>query len=124
MRDPRVWAAVAEDGVRPEQFQHQPGATYFELHGAGFVMFRRITVGMQEIHVAMLKGARGVEAFVRACLAEMRARGARKFLAPIGDWNLAALRLARRCGFQEEGRIAAAYRRGGVPRDMIMMGGS
>jgi hypothetical protein len=122
MRDPRVWKWVAEDGIVPEQFQHRSSETYFQFRNLGFVMFRRPTMTMAEIHVCMLKGARGIEPFIFECMEMMRAKGVRKFLAPIGDWNVAALRLARRCGYKEEGRITAAYVRDGKPRAMVMMG--
>lgn len=79
-------------------------------------------MNMQEVHIAMKKGATGVHVFTERALDEMRRRGARKFLAPIGDWNKAALRLARQCGFVEEGRVSGAWTRNGVPHAMVLMG--
>ncbi|GAA4321761.1 hypothetical protein GCM10023144_01220 [Pigmentiphaga soli] len=123
MRDPRVWRWVAEDGVSPGDVRYQPTATYFQFQDKGFVMFRRVTQRMREIHVATRRGDATLVSFIHECLDEMRHRGAAKFIAPIGDWNVAALRLARRCGFVEEGRITGAYVRDGEPRALIMMGG-
>jgi hypothetical protein len=122
MRDPRVWEWVCEDGVRPEQFDYRHGDVYFRHADFGFITFRRTTMNMQEVHIAMKKGATGVHVFTERALDEMRRRGARKFLAPIGDWNKAALRLARQCGFVEEGRVSGAWTRNGVPHAMVLMG--
>lgn len=123
MRDPRVWRWVCEDGIRPEQFSWTSSATFFQFEDKGFIMFRRITQRMAEFHIAMLEGARGFDVFIANCLAEMRSRGVRKFIAPIGEWNVAAIRLARRWGWKQEGRIEGAYMRNGMPRAMIFMGG-
>jgi len=77
---------------------------------------------MYEVHICMLKGAKGVDSFFLDSLEKMRQKGARKFIGPIGDWNRPALKLAKRCGFTEEGRISKAYQRDGIDRSMIMMG--
>ncbi|MEK7945721.1 hypothetical protein WKR98_13270 [Pigmentiphaga sp. YJ18] len=122
MRDPRVWHWVAEDGVSPESYICSPRAVCFAHQGRGFAMFKNCTRTMYEIHVAMLKGTTNVQPWVMECIAEMRRRGAKKFAAPIAEWNRAALRLARSCGFIEEGRISAALIRNGRPHALIFMG--
>jgi L-amino acid N-acyltransferase YncA len=86
-------------------------------------MFRNITPCLYEIHIAMLRGARDVKAFVITCLDEMKKRGASKFIGLIGDWNKPAIRLAKHCGFKEHGKIDHAYMRDGQYRDMVIMGG-
>lgn len=123
MHDDRVWQWVREDGIEKHQFGYSPNAKYFLLNDHGFVMFRKATQKMYEIHVCMLKGARNVKPFVMECLQKMRDIGVTKFIAPIGEWNKAAIRLAKSCGFVEEGRITGAHYRNGVPYAMIIMGG-
>lgn len=121
MRDPRVWRAVAEDGIDCEAFQPDPIAHYFQ-HEKGFLMFRQVSTCMYEIHIAMLKGARDVDAFVVESMQAMRDMGATKFLATISEWNKAAIAIALRNGFKHEGRVEAAYRRDGKLYAMILMG--
>ncbi|MFU2050969.1 GNAT family N-acetyltransferase [Bordetella hinzii] len=122
MRHPRVWGAVREDGISPLDFSYQEGALYFQLGSFGFVLIRPVTRTMSEIHVATARGGRWVKEAVMACIAEVAQRGIRKLMAPIGDWNKAAIRLAVACGFSEEGRVSGAYVRNGVPRAMVLMG--
>lgn len=121
MRNDRVWKWVRVDGVNRENFGHQAGEIYF-CNEHGFVMFRPSTPTMYEVHICMLKGAKGVDSFLLDCLEKMRQKGVRKFLGTIGDWNVPALKLALRCGFKEEGRISKAYQRDGLDRSMVMMG--
>lgn len=123
MRDDRVWKWVCEDGIEKHQYGFSPTAKYFIMEGHGFVMFRRATQKMYEVHVCMLKGAQNVKPFVMGCLEKMRRNGVTKFIAPMGEWNKAAIRLAKSCGFVEEGRITNAHYRDGVPYAMIIMGG-
>ena len=105
MRDARVWECVREDGFSPDEIGYRPSETYFQFQDKGFVMFRSPARGVEEIHIALLRGARDVEPFIGECLREMRSRGAERFIAPIPAWNRAAIRLAKRCGFVEFNRL-------------------
>ncbi|MDR5802131.1 hypothetical protein [Caballeronia sp. LZ001] len=100
MRDPRVWRAVAEDGIDRDTFQPDPSAHYFQ-HAKGFLMFRQVSTCMYEIHIAMLRGARDVDRFVAESMQAMRDRGAEKFLATIPEWNRASIAIARTDWLQE-----------------------
>jgi len=122
MRDDRVWKWVCVDGIRKDQFQYQEQATYF-VNDYGFVMFRQAYPTTWEVHVCMLKGAKDVDDFVMNCLKKMRQNGCKKFIAPIGQWNRPALKLARRCGFVKEGELSNVWFRDGKPQSMIIMGG-
>lgn len=121
MRDARVWECVREDGFSPDEIGYRPDETYFQFQDKGFVMFRSPAKGVDEIHVAMLRGARGLEPFIGECLRERCARGTRRFIAPIPEWNRAAVRLAKRCGFMEFKRIDARCIRDGRTWLVILM---
>jgi RimJ/RimL family protein N-acetyltransferase len=121
MRDDRVFNAVRIDGISKEQLGYKKNEIYF-ANEHGFVMFRDLTPTTKEVHIAMLKGAKNVDSFVYECLEKMRKQGATKFIGTIGEWNKAALKLAKRCGFCEEGRISNAFLRDGQYYAMVMMG--
>ena len=121
MRDDRVWNAVRIDGISKEQLGYRENEIYF-ANEYGFVMFRDLTPTTKEVHIAMLKGAKNVDSFFQECLEKMRKRGATKFVGTIGEWNKPALKLAKRCGFCEEGRISNAFLRDGQYHAMVMMG--
>jgi len=121
MRDPRVWECVRQDGFTPDEVGYRPRETYFQFHDRGFVMFRSPARGVQEIHIALLRGARNVEPFIGECLQEMRARGTARFIAPIPAWNRAAIRLAKRCGFVEFRRLENRFIRDGRMYAGILM---
>lgn len=120
MQDERVWKWVRIDGVPKESFVYQP-ATYF-TNEHGFLMFRDVSPVMKEVHICMKKGAKDVDGFVMDVLEKMRQKGVKKFLGTIGEWNTPALKLAKRCGFIEEGRVSKAYQRDGQFKSMILMG--
>ena len=120
MRNDRVWDSVRVDGVTKEQFGYCESSEYF-VNKHGFVMFRTVTPSMMELHVCMLK-CKNTKEFVEECMEKMRNKGTNKFLAPIGDWNKSALKLGKRLGLIEEGRIANAYIRDGKFHSMILMG--
>jgi hypothetical protein len=122
MRDPRVWRSVAEDGLDPQTVTADTSAHYFQHGERGFLMFRQISTCMFEIHIAMLKGARDVDSFVKESMQAMREMGAVKFLATLPEWNRAGIAIAQRNGFKHEGRVDAAYRRDGKLHAMILMG--
>lgn len=112
MRHPRVWEWVREDGLDSIDFSFNPQYTYFAYQDKGFVMYRHVRDGIYDVHAAILRGGRGIVSFGLETLEEMRKRGANKFIAPISDWNKAALRYARACGFTEFGRLRNALRDG------------
>jgi hypothetical protein len=120
MQDERVWKWVRIDGVPKESFVYQAGTYFTDSHG--FVMFRDVSPVMKEVHICMTKGAKNVDEFFMDCLEKMRQKGVKKFLGTIGEWNTPALKLAKRCGFIEEGRISKAYQRDGQFKSMILMG--
>ena len=120
MQNDRVWDSVRVDGVTKEQFGYCESSEYF-VNKHGFVMFRTVTPSMMELHVCMLK-CKNTKEFVEECMEKMRNKGTNKFLAPIGDWNKSALKLGKRLGLIEEGRIANAYIRDGKFHSMILMG--
>jgi len=120
MQDERVWKWVRIDDVLKDSVQYQP-ATYF-TNDHGFVMFRDVSPVMKEVHICMTKGAKNVDEFFMDSLEKMRKKGVKKFLGTIGEWNIPALKLAKRCGFIEEGRISKAYQRDGQFKSMILMG--
>jgi RimJ/RimL family protein N-acetyltransferase len=121
MRDDRVFNAVRIDGISKEQLGYRENEIYF-ANEHGFVMFRDLTPTTKEVHIAMLKGAKNVDSFVYECLEKMRKQGAIKFVGTIGEWNKPALKLAKRCGFIEEGRISKAFLRDGQYHAMVIMG--
>lgn len=112
MRHPRVWEWVREDGKPVDSFSYDPAHIYFAYQDKGFVMYRHVRDGIYDVHAAILRGGRGIVSFGLETLAEMRKRGATWFIAPISDWNKAALRYARSCGFTEFGRLRNALRDG------------
>ena len=120
MRNDRVWDSIRVDGVTKEQFGYCESSEYF-VNKHGFVMFRTVTPSMMELHVCMLK-CKNTKEFVEECMEKMRNKGTNKFLAPIGDWNKSALKLGKRLGLIEEGRIANAYIRDGKFHSMVLMG--
>lgn len=120
MQNDRVWDSVRVDGVTKEQFGYCESSEYF-VNEHGFVMFRTVTPSMMEFHVCMLK-CKNTKEFVEECMEKMRNKGTNKFLAPIGDWNKSALKLGKRLGLIEEGRIANAYIRDGKFHSMVLMG--
>lgn len=120
MQNDRVWDSVRVDGVTKEQFGYCESSEYF-VNKHGFVMFRTVTPSMMELHVCMLK-CKNTKEFVEECMEKMRNKGTNKFLAPIGDWNKSALKLGKRLGLIEEGRIANAYIRDGKFHSMVLMG--
>jgi hypothetical protein len=120
MHNDRVWNSVKVDGVTKEMYGYSDHNDYI-VNDYGFIMFRGLTPIMQEIHVCMLK-CKNTQEIVSKAIDEMRAKGVKKFLAPIGDWNKSALKLSMACGFTEEGRIANAYTRNGTFHSMILMG--
>jgi hypothetical protein len=121
MQDDRVWNWIKVDGAKKEDYSHNPAFTYF-TNDHGFMMFRGLSPAFQEVHICMKKGAKNVDEFSMDNLEKMRKKGVKKFLAPIGEWNTPALKLAKRCGFIEEGRISKAYQRDGQFKSMVLMG--
>lgn len=122
MENPRVHAAMAEDG-QPRQYHVKPWTVAFQYLNKGVLLLRQVSWGgMFEVHIAMIKGDPGLAAWVGECLAAMRAAGAKKFRAEVAGWNKPCLRLARKCGFSEEGRLKAALVRGGRMHDLVILG--
>jgi L-amino acid N-acyltransferase YncA len=109
------------DGATKEELTYNENATYF-TNEYGFMMFRGLYPHFQEVHICMKKGAKNVDEFAMKNLQAMREQGVKKFLAPIGEWNTPALKLAKRCGFIEEGRITKAYQRNGLFKSMVLLG--
>lgn len=122
MQHPRVWRWVCCDGVNKSEMVYQEGEIYCSFPGFGFIMFRNILPGVFEIHIAMMKSPTDIVEQVHNSLREMRSRGAVKFIAPIGGWNLPALRLAEKCGFKKEGELSHVYCRGGHWHSLVMWG--
>jgi hypothetical protein len=121
MRDDRVWRWIKVDGANKEDYSFNPAFTYF-TNDYGFVMYRGLSPAFQEVHICMKKGATNVDEFFVGSLEKMRQKGVKKFLGTIGEWNTPALKLAKRCGFVEEGRISKAYQRDGIFKSMVLMG--
>lgn len=119
--DPAIWPFLAEDGERPEDFQAS-GAHYYRHGDWGFMEFRQLGVHWYQVHIAMLRGATGVPAFVLDCMAVMREKGARRFTAIIPEPNRSAVILAYRCGYALEGRMKGVLLLQGEHRDMIILG--
>ena len=119
---PRVWANLRQDEVDAGNLKYESKSMYIRWEQHGFVMFRRVTVPMWEIHIAMLPKQPYAGPFVQAAMAEMRRCGARKFLALIPEWNRACVVGARAEGFVEEGCITSAYIRDGRSYASIVMG--
>jgi hypothetical protein len=122
MRDPHVWECVREDGVARDEVGPDAQYTYLRVGDAGFMMFRRIDGVAWEVHVALRRGAGAVDQVYRDCLAEMQRRGVQQFIAPIPEWNRAALLLARRFGFRRIGEIERRAIRDGKHYPLILMG--
>jgi hypothetical protein len=121
MRDERIWRWIKVDGAKKEDYCFNPNHEYF-VNEYGFVMFRGLSPYFQEVHICMTKGAKNVDQFFLDSLEAMRKKGVKKFLGTIGEWNTPALKLAKRCGFVEEGRISKAYQRDGQFKSMVLMG--
>lgn len=122
MQHPRVHAAMAED-EQPREYHCKPWTIAFQFMNRGVLLVRQVSYGgMFDVHIAMIKGHPDLCDWVPECLNAMRAAGAKKFKAEIAGWNKACLRLARKCGFVEEGRITQALVRGGQRHDLVIMG--
>lgn len=120
IQNDRVWRWLKVDGVEKELVRYEPSSTYF-VNENGFVMYRQIYPSMWEVHIVMTK-AKNVVEFGMETMQKMREKGVKKFLAPIGEWNTPALKLAAKCGFKETGRISKAFQRDGVSKSLIFMG--
>lgn len=118
---PRVRDWISEDGASITGY-FDPGAVTFHFAGAGFIQFKRETSRAWMVHIAVMRGGPQVRDFAMAALQAMRELGVEKFIATIGSWNKAALRLARACGFEQEGRLHNAVTKHGQPADLILMG--
>ena len=122
MQHPRVHAAMAEDD-EPREYHFKRWTIAFQFMNRGVLLLRQVSYGgMFDVHIAMIKGHSDLAKWVGECLQAMRAAGAKKFKAEIAGWNKACLRLARKCGFVEEGRVSNALIRGGQRHDLVIMG--
>lgn len=88
----------------------------------GFIAFRQLTSALYEVHIAMLRKAKNVKAFSLNTLETARKKGAKKFVAPIAEFNKPAIMLAKRCGFVLEGTITKAIYRDGKPYSLLLFG--
>ena len=120
--NPRVWQCLRQDGASLNDVRFESGATYLRWEDHGFVMFRRISDPMCEIHIAMLPKSPYAGPFVQFAMSVMRSRGVVKFLAIVPAWNRTCILGAKREGFEVEGVIKAAYKRDGNLFDAIMLG--
>lgn len=118
---PDVWPWLAEDTDKPGDYWPAE-ATYYRHGDHGFMEFRQTGAHWQQVHIAMLRGARGVPEFVRECMADQRACGVTRFSAWIPEINHAAIRLAYRCGYEYEGRMRKVLLKRGRMVDMVMLG--
>jgi hypothetical protein len=122
MKHPRVHAAMAEDG-EPREYHWKQWTVAFQFMNRGVILFRQVTHGgMFDVHIAMIKGHPALVDWVMECLDAMRSAGAKKFKAEVAAWNKPCLRLAKKCGFVEEGRLTQALLRGGQRHDAVIMG--
>ncbi len=122
MQHPRVHAAMAED-EQPREYHCKPWTIAFQFMNRGVLLLRQVSFGgMFDVHIAMIKGHPSLCDWIAECLSAMRAAGAKKFKAEIAGWNKACLRLAKNCGFVEEGRVSQALLRGGQRHDLVIMG--
>lgn len=118
---PRVRDWIGEDGAIIAGY-FDAGAISFRLGDAGFIQFKRETSRTWMVHIAMVRGGRQVHDFALEAIQTMRDLGVGKFIATIGSWNKAAIRLAKACGFEQEGRLRDAVTKSGQPADLILMG--
>lgn len=117
---PDVWPHLAEDINRPEDYQ--PSDTNYYRHGdAGYMQFDKVGAHWYQVHIAMLRGAKGVREFVLDSMADMRAKGARRFMAMIAATNRSAIILAYRCGYRFVGKLDGVLLKQGKPTDMIIL---
>lgn len=118
--DPAIWPHLAEDSHDPANYQ--PADTvYFRHEDFGFMQFDKTGTHWYQVHIAMKRGATGVAAFVRGCMAEMRQRGAKRFMAMIAASNRSAIVLAYRCGYTWVGRLDGALLKQGKLVDMVIL---
>lgn len=119
---PRNWPLVSSDGVRPEDYEPSSAWTYFRHADFGFVEIRPVMPHVVDCHVCMLPGATCVTEFCRGVMASLREQGVLKFMLSVPEGNRAARHLARRLGFEMEGRISRVLLRGGQMTDLLMYG--
>lgn len=117
----QVWPWLAEDCDKPSDYW-PPDADYFRHGDQGYMEFRRAAHHWCQIHIGMLRGAKGVPEFVRECMDVMRADGVKRFTGMISAKNRAAIVLAYRCGFRYLGTLPGVLLKDGEPTDMIVMG--
>jgi RimJ/RimL family protein N-acetyltransferase len=112
------------DGLQSDEGQHFVAEAGDDVIG-DLAVFRRgtgpATVGMG---VAAAWRGRGVgTALMDACVQWARDAGVHKLSLEVFPWNEAAIRLYRKFGFVEEGRLRKQYRRqSGELWDVVVMG--
>lgn len=119
--NPRVLPWISEDGTGIAGY-FNPSAISFQIGDAGFIQFKPETTRAWMVHIAVERGGKYVKDAAMQAMQAMREMGVAKFIATIGSWNKPALRLARDCGFEQEGRITNAVTKNGQPADLILMG--
>lgn len=75
----------------------------------GFILFRAVVPLVAEIHVALTTIGRRTEQAIRSAMADMKAQGARLFVALIPKGHRPLLRLADTFGFRDAPDMASLY---------------
>ena len=150
MRAPECWAAVRDDFTpedwAPAPAPARPDTTWLLVQdggggggggpstgsGRGAVLGVIAIVAadgsgaMAALHIAMLRGARGARAAAAVRAAQAWCWAARpalwKLIALVPADNRPAGRLAAACGWRREGRLRAAFLRGGALHDLVLYG--
>lgn len=117
----RVRPWLVEDGGCLSGYLN-PSAITFAIGDDGFIQFKPETSRAWMVHIAVVRGGPHVIDAAQQAIHAMRDMGAVKLIATIGSWNKAALRLARQCGFEQEGCLKNAVTKNGQPADLILMG--
>lgn len=122
---PRVWPWVSDDDQKAENYRPSLSqSTYYLRYGDyGFFSFKPLTSIALEIHACLLPKAPAVDEAARAAIDWIfENTTALKLVFTTCETHRHAAELARRVGFEDEGRMKNAILWRGKVRDILILG--
>jgi RimJ/RimL family protein N-acetyltransferase len=118
----RVLPWIGDDSST--RFELDPNQLYLSIGDKGFVSIQKMNWICFQVHIALMPDLWGQSVEVGAAVKEwiFTHTKCRKIVAIVPADNALALRLAKKCGMKEEGRITKSFSRGYVLIDQIVFG--
>jgi RimJ/RimL family protein N-acetyltransferase len=119
---PKVWPWISD--AFTFEFEVDPRMLYLSIDGKGFIAVEQLNHICYQVHIALLPDLWGLGMKIGAAVKEWIFSNTvcKKIIAMVPADNRPALRLAKKLGMREEGRITKSFQRGIVLIDQVIFG--